>query len=150
MDIQNGSLSLGDATQTLMNLDILYVKDVGYGMTRGMMDLGRLYQGYYVPPDRKDFEENEEQLEKSYVMWIVPLKNHEIFYEWAILSISSPTSAVSKLFFLIIKLWSIVNLFMQWILFTMEYNFLWICGIFYSLEAVFLLTIPSYLICELA
>jgi len=69
MDIQNGSLSMGDATQSLMNLDILYVKDVGYGMTRGMMDLGRLYQGYYVPPDRKDFEENEEeQLEKSYVM----------------------------------------------------------------------------------
>merc|ERR1719342_524681 len=69
MDIQNESLSLGDATQPLMNLDILYVKDVGYGMTRGMMDLGRLYQGYYVPPDRKDFEENEEeQLEKSNVM----------------------------------------------------------------------------------
>merc|ERR1719348_2386948 len=44
MDIQNGSLSMGDATQSLMNLDILYVKDVGYGMTRGMMDLGRLYQ----------------------------------------------------------------------------------------------------------
>ena len=76
MDIQNGSLSMGDATQSLMNLDILYVKDVGYGMTRGMMDLGRLYQGYYVPPDRKDFEEKEEeQLEKSNVMWIVPLIN---------------------------------------------------------------------------
>jgi len=66
VDIQNECVSLGEANQSQLNLDILYVKDLGQGMTRGMMDLGRLFHGYYVPPDRRDFFEGEngELLEK--------------------------------------------------------------------------------------
>jgi len=59
VDIQNECVSLGEANQSQLNLDILYVKDLGQGMTRGMMDLGRLFHGYYVPPDRRDFFEGE-------------------------------------------------------------------------------------------
>merc|ERR1711915_735373 len=55
VDIQNECASLGEANQSQLNLDILYVKDLGQGMTRGMMDLGRLFHGYYVPPDRRFF-----------------------------------------------------------------------------------------------
>jgi len=55
VDIQNECVSLGEANQSQSNLDILYVKDLGQGMTRGMMDLGRLFHGYYVPPDRRFF-----------------------------------------------------------------------------------------------
>ena len=34
--------------------DSLVMTDLGSGISRGCMDLGRLYQGKYVPPERSD------------------------------------------------------------------------------------------------
>lgn len=34
--------------------EMLYVSELGAGISRGCMGLGRLYQGKYVPPDRSD------------------------------------------------------------------------------------------------
>ena len=34
--------------------EMLYVSELGAGISRGCMGFGRLYQGKYVPPDRSD------------------------------------------------------------------------------------------------
>merc|ERR1719219_1724860 len=38
--------------QVLSSYDLLVIKDLGYGISRGVMDLERPFQGSYVPPDR--------------------------------------------------------------------------------------------------
>merc|ERR1712126_203864 len=35
--------------------DFLVIKELGIGVLRGMMNFGRPFQGYYVPPERNDF-----------------------------------------------------------------------------------------------
>ena len=35
--------------------DFLVIRELGIGMLRGMMNFGRPFQGYYIPPERKDF-----------------------------------------------------------------------------------------------
>merc|ERR1712126_282786 len=35
--------------------DFLVIRELGIGMLRGMMNFGRPFQGYYVPPERNDF-----------------------------------------------------------------------------------------------
>ena len=39
--------------------------DLGSGISRGCMDLGRLYQGKYVPPDRSDGLCNEHECKEE-------------------------------------------------------------------------------------
>ena len=38
--------------QVVSSYDLLVIKDLGHGMSRGVMDLERPFQGSYVPPDR--------------------------------------------------------------------------------------------------
>ena len=33
---------------------MLVVKDLGYGMNRGLMDMERPFLGHYIPPDRQE------------------------------------------------------------------------------------------------
>ena len=42
------SSSMLDMVKTLL------VQDLGFGISRGCMNLGRLYRGNYVPPERTD------------------------------------------------------------------------------------------------
>eukprot|EP00092_Neocalanus_flemingeri_P036472 GFUD01039714.1.p1 GENE.GFUD01039714.1~~GFUD01039714.1.p1 ORF type:complete len:498 (-),score=173.13 GFUD01039714.1:586-1878(-) len=48
------SPSLLDTVKISGYCDFLIVSDLGLGISRGCMDLGRLYQGKYVPPERID------------------------------------------------------------------------------------------------
>ena len=45
----------------------IIVKDLGLGMFRGVMELGRPFLGYYRPPDRREYEladsEEKEEIE---------------------------------------------------------------------------------------
>ena len=34
---------------------MIWVKDLGFGISRGMMELGRMFQGQYVPPARCEY-----------------------------------------------------------------------------------------------
>ena len=43
--------------QVITSYDLLVIKDLGHGMSRGVMDLERPFLGSYVPPDR-NYQEN--------------------------------------------------------------------------------------------
>ena len=42
------------------NPDMILVKEIGFGMRQGVMELGRLFQGHYVPPARSEYAIKEE------------------------------------------------------------------------------------------
>jgi hypothetical protein len=58
-----------DAIKRSGYCDVLLVEKLGSGIFRGSMNLGRLHQGKYVPPERSDaelpepLEDEEEKLE---------------------------------------------------------------------------------------
>ena len=45
--------------------DSLVISSLGTGITRGCMDLGRLYQGKYLPPDRNSIHDTAECVEEG-------------------------------------------------------------------------------------
>ena len=62
--------ALNDAATYKPCDEIIYVRDLGLGMTRGILELGRPFHGYYIPPDRRDFEnvieDEAEEKEEEY------------------------------------------------------------------------------------
>ena len=44
------------------NPDMIWVKDLGFGISRGMMELGRMFQGQYVPPARCEYAMKEREV----------------------------------------------------------------------------------------
>ena len=54
--------------------DLLVVKQLGYGMTRGVMDLERPFLGCYVPPDHQ-----HSQLESSDTVTSTAVQESEKF-----------------------------------------------------------------------
>ena len=40
---------------------VVWIKELGYGMDRGVMELERLFQGHYVPPARGEYALKEEK-----------------------------------------------------------------------------------------
>jgi len=47
--------------------DMLVVSELGQGINRGFMGLGRLYQGKYIPPERKDVTSDNKQTEEDII-----------------------------------------------------------------------------------
>merc|ERR1712071_255985 len=79
-----------DKVKTSGYCDFLIVSELGCGIQRGGMSLGRLYQGKYVPPERTDgllpeekrlLEEAKEREEKEALEGVFEEKLEEVVEE---------------------------------------------------------------------
>ena len=51
--VSEGAVTEIEGGQAVSSNDVLFIKDLGYGMTRGVMDMERPFMGSYVPPERE-------------------------------------------------------------------------------------------------
>ena len=84
--------------QAVSSYDLLVIKDLGHGISRGVMDLERPFQGSYVPPDRYYQEISNNNVEESQSEVDQVLKTNELLASCFLLSYSgSPCPSRLKL-----------------------------------------------------
>ena len=82
----------------MSSFDQLVIKDIGHGMSRGVMDLERPFQGSYVPPDRQYQEISNNNVKESQSEVDQVLKTNELLASCFQLSYSgSPCPSRLKL-----------------------------------------------------